>query len=256
MVRRRRRLVLPARAGGYNLVILVMTITVLNIMVAAALPQWSSVLRRHKEAELIFRGLQYAEAIRVFQTRFNRPPVRLQELIETKPRSIRKLWENPMSEDGSWGLILASNQPGEGPDGRPVDQQPPATPSFQPPGASPLAENRPAVPRSAGSGGQPATATGPIQGVYSPEGGTALRTFLDTKEISQWRFTVELVSGSGGAMLPGTQQPVPINSDQIGRPWPPGVVPPALQQGGKGAAPPPGQHPAGPGQPQPRPRRR
>jgi len=46
------------------------------------------VIRREKEEELVFRGLQYAEAIRVFQNRFQRPPIRLQELIEVEPRSM------------------------------------------------------------------------------------------------------------------------------------------------------------------------
>ena len=72
--------------AGYNLVMLMVLVTVLNIAVAASLPAWSAVIRRDKEEELIFRGLQYAEAIRVFKQRFQRDPVRLEELIEVAPR--------------------------------------------------------------------------------------------------------------------------------------------------------------------------
>ena len=53
------------KCAGYNIVILAVAITVLNILVAKALPLWSHVIQREKEEELIFRGLQYAEAIRI-----------------------------------------------------------------------------------------------------------------------------------------------------------------------------------------------
>ena len=88
--------------------------TVLSILVAAALPLWSHGDPRDKEEELIFRGLQYAEAIRVFQHRFGRLPVRLEELIEVEPRCIRQLWKDPMTEDGSWALVFAGSRGGAG----------------------------------------------------------------------------------------------------------------------------------------------
>ena len=60
-----------ARPGrGYALVALIVIVAVMNVLVAASLPYWSQIIKRDKEAELIFRGLQYAEAIRVFQLRF------------------------------------------------------------------------------------------------------------------------------------------------------------------------------------------
>jgi type II secretory pathway pseudopilin PulG len=112
-------------AAGYNLVILMVLLTVLNIVIAASLPAWSGVIRQEKEEELVFRGLQYAEAIRVFQNRFQRPPIRLEELIEVEPRSIRKLWKDPMTENGKWALIplqgpagLEVQNPMESEDGR------------------------------------------------------------------------------------------------------------------------------------------
>ena len=57
-------------------------VTVMNILVAIALPAWSQVMKREREKELIFRGLQYAEAIRVFQATTGRYPVSLRELLE------------------------------------------------------------------------------------------------------------------------------------------------------------------------------
>ena len=56
--------------GGYNMVILIVAITVLNIVVAAMLPLMSTQIQREKEEELVFRGFQYAEAIRIYHARF------------------------------------------------------------------------------------------------------------------------------------------------------------------------------------------
>jgi type II secretory pathway pseudopilin PulG len=61
--------------GGYTLVAVVIIFTVMTILVAAVLPSWTAMIQRDKEEELVFRGLQYAEAIRVFQVRFGRYPV-------------------------------------------------------------------------------------------------------------------------------------------------------------------------------------
>ena len=106
-----------------------MAITVLNIMVAAVLPLWSTEIRRDKEEELIFRGLQYAEAIRVFQIRFQRLPDQASKsCVEVKPRCIRQLWKDPMTEDGKWGLIFQNqgNRSGQTPSPTP---QTPRTPN-------------------------------------------------------------------------------------------------------------------------------
>jgi hypothetical protein len=75
-----------------------------------AVPVWETQVQREKESELIFRGLQYVEAIRIFQEK--NPgllPQRLDELQEEK--CIRKLFKDPMTEHGEWNLILQPDQP-------------------------------------------------------------------------------------------------------------------------------------------------
>ncbi|MBK6403975.1 MAG: type II secretion system protein [Holophagales bacterium] len=62
--------------GGYTLVALLVGITVASILIAAVLPLASAQAQREREAELIFRGLQYAEGIRIFRRRFGRPRTR------------------------------------------------------------------------------------------------------------------------------------------------------------------------------------
>ncbi len=219
--------------AGYNLVVLAVAITVLNILAAKALPLWSHLIQRDKEEELIFRGLQYAEAIRVFERRAQRLPTRLEELIESKPRCIRQLWENPMTENGAWGLVF-QDQPGQDPQGRGRRRQTRQERQQQQQQAF-------GVP---GDGQE--VRVGPIIGVYSPEGGEAIKVFAPPgggggSEISEWKFTRDLTQWIAGQQVvaQGTETRVPsMNSALIGKPWPPGINLPQMQGM-------PGQRPGG-----------
>ncbi|MEM7583810.1 MAG: hypothetical protein AAF560_10555 [Acidobacteriota bacterium] len=229
---------IAARSAGYNLVVLAVAVTVLNILVAQALPLWSYVVQKQKEEELIFRGLQYAEAIRVFQTRQGRLPTKLEELIKVEPRSIRKLYKNPMSDDGSWDLIFQDSvdpRRGQNLGGNPSNNR------------NRDRNNRDQEEEQNSSFGLPqdgeTVRVGPIIGVRSKEGGEAIKVFAPlggggggASDFSQWKFTVDLVQGLGqrgvGAADGNVQIPT-INSDQIGRPWPPGISLPRFQGPGR-----------------------
>lgn len=237
--------------GGYNLVALMVAVTVMNSLVAIALPAWSHIIRRDQEAELIFRGLQYAEAIRVFQQRFQRPPLKLKELIEVEPRSIRQLWENPLAENGRWTPIYANqrqrpgNRPGQ--QGRPSGDERPGGDATQP-GTRPRPGGRAggggAFSQNVPEDGETVQARGPIVGVYSAEGGEAIKTWMGRREVSEWKFEVELLRGGRAAAYEAGHigahkvagQALPVNAGDLGRPFPPGVVPPnqpgAAGQGG------------------------
>lgn len=160
---------------------LVMLITVMNIGVAVVLPMWSGMIQRDKEEELISRGLQYAEAIRVFQRRTGRLPVQLDELIKVEPRSIRRLWEDPMTGKADWVLILEGAPPGTPGGALPIDPMT-GRPVPQPaPGTLPGDPNQP----------QPQP-IGPIRGVRSRATGEGFHTFLDQTEYSSWEFRSDL----------------------------------------------------------------
>lgn len=84
---------------------LMIAISVLSIGLLVAVPVWQTEIQREKEEELIFRGNQYAEAIRIFQMK--KPgsfPKTLDELL--KEKCIRKLYKDPMTDHGDWNLIL------------------------------------------------------------------------------------------------------------------------------------------------------
>jgi type II secretory pathway pseudopilin PulG len=83
---------------------------VMSIGLMIAVPVWQTQIQREKEEELIFRGKQYVEAIRLFQRK--KPgtfPKDFEELIEEK--CLRRLYEDPMGPDGKWNIILLSQSP-------------------------------------------------------------------------------------------------------------------------------------------------
>jgi type II secretory pathway pseudopilin PulG len=93
------------RKQGYMLIMLLIAISVLGIGLLLAVPVWETQLRREKEEELIFRGKQYVEAIRLYQLKNPGAfPKSLKELLEEK--CIRKLYKDPMSSSGEWNVIL------------------------------------------------------------------------------------------------------------------------------------------------------
>lgn len=225
------------REAGYNLVMLMVAVTLLNIAIAISLPAWSQAIRREKEEELIFRGLQYAEAIRVFQMRYQRFPSRLDELIEVKPRCIRQLWSDPMTDNGKWGLIFQGQQ-------APLTPQPPGNDDGEedPNGRRPRGGRRgqPEPDDDTGApidgGGEDGSAfggpgkgdevaVGPIIGVYSRSGKASIMTFFGRERYDEWRFTVDLFNQAGGpppnqgAMAPRGQS-LQLSTRWLGRPLP------------------------------------
>jgi len=177
------------KAGGYSLVVLIVAITVLNIAVAAMLPLWSTAIKREKEEELIFRGLQYAEAIRLYHRRFNSYPVKLEQLIEVKPRCIRQLWKDPMTDDGKWALIFQN-----GPEGPLHPQQPGGGNTPQPPeGENTDPEGRPQFGPKKGE----TVEVGPIVGVHSRSGKKSMLVFFGHERYDEWAFTESIIPSGG-----------------------------------------------------------
>ncbi len=196
--------------GGYTLVALLVGITVASILIAAVLPLASAQAQREREAEAIFRGLQYAEGIRVFRRRFGRYPNSLNELLEVKPRSLRKLWKDPLTKDGEWGIISIAGSPLTQGGGRGK----PTPGPFTKPSPKPDPKRTP-LPGEAGL-------AGPVMGVHSKSTLKAYRLWEGREVYNEWRFTEESLAtmggagGSGGGPGPGLGGPGP------GGPIPPG----------------------------------
>jgi len=199
------------------MVFLLVAMTVTAVLIAAALPLVSTEVQRDKEEELIFRGLQYAEGIRNFRRRYGRYPNSLKEMYQTRPRTLRKLWKDPMTESDDWGLITVttgapvpgSSPPGgtSSPFGQPSPQQTP-TPAPTP---SP-------TPYFKSSFGSPDVApVGPITGVYSKSKKKSFKVYQGRDVYEDWRFTEASLLMStipiGGVPGPGVPSgPVPPKS--------------------------------------------
>jgi type II secretory pathway pseudopilin PulG len=102
-----------ARKGqrGFVMAMLMALITIMGIMLIKGIPAITTEVQREHEAELIFRGESIAKAIRIFAARSGRYPNALMELEMVKPRIIRKIYKDPMTESGEWDLLYAV-QPG------------------------------------------------------------------------------------------------------------------------------------------------
>ncbi len=227
---------------GYMAVVAVLLTAMVLVTTAASLPYWSSLIRRDREQETIARGLQYAEAIRVFQRRFGRPPNRLEELLEVKPRSIRRLWKDPLTREGSWGVVVQA--PGGGL--LPIDPR-----SGRPLGGDGSGSSSPGTTPGSGT---PQPVVGPIRGVKTQARGEAFLSFFGKENYEDWEFTVD-------DLLRATSLPAPTaiprrNALTIGRPFrypPPGGVPGGEGSGGgpgipgSGKPEPPSSRPQEPG---------
>jgi len=197
------------RIAGYTLVALLVGITILSIVLGAVGPIWSRVVQRDREEELIFRGKQYVEGIRMFQKRNGRPPTQLKELVEIKPRSIRKLYKDPITNSDNWGLIFpggitSDNLGGTGGPGG-------AAGGFLSGGGATggAAGNTGGSPKGgAGSGFNPVgqgsqVASGPIIGVYSRSTARSIRIYKGRQRYSDWKFTTQNAQGVGPGSTSG-----------------------------------------------------
>lgn len=99
------------RQRGFIMAMLLALITIMGIFLMKGIPAITTEVQREKEAELIFRGESIAKAIRIFSARNGRYPSALLELETVRPRIIRKIYTDPMTEDGEWDLVYAV-QPG------------------------------------------------------------------------------------------------------------------------------------------------
>jgi type II secretory pathway pseudopilin PulG len=219
------------------MVMFVMIIAIMSIMMGAAVEIVSFQMQREKEAELIFRGQQYVEAIRLFRLRFGRYPMRLKEIWEADPKVIRQPWKDPMSDSLDWGLIFLGEGnevigPGQA-GGAGVD--PTGTPGFgrsrssfgdrdEDRRSSPFDRDRDSDDRSPFGFGDRAgdRKVGPIVGVHSKHCDTSIKVFEGRTDYCQWRFIFREQQGQAGQGQRARRTPTPDDRFPFGsQPIPP-----------------------------------
>ena len=101
--------------GGYAMAALLVSLSVMAVVMSVALPVWQTAAQREREAELIFRGEQYARAVALYQRSRGAFPPSIDVLVEE--RFLRKKYADPMTEDGEFQVIyVGQGLPGQGDD--------------------------------------------------------------------------------------------------------------------------------------------
>ena len=222
---------LQGQQRGYAMVVLIVGLSIMAVMMTAAMPVWKHMAQREKETELVFRGEQYARAIGLFQ-RKNGPgtlPPSFDLLVEQ--RFLRKKFKDPITDDDfvPVGLNPASATAGQ------------TTP---PTGSAPGAAGRGIAPVGAGAsppspgarGGTPGAATvAGIAGVTSKSKESSIRLYKGRNHYNEWLFVfTPPAPAAGAAGPPGTSAPGVGGRGRPGGPGAPGAPGPPVRRGGAG----------------------
>jgi len=88
---------------------LMAAVAIMMIFSAVAFQEWSQLLRRDNEAEMMFRAQDLVRSIQRYRKDHGgQGPMKLEDLMEVGPKRqyyVRKLWEDPLVKDGKWGLL-------------------------------------------------------------------------------------------------------------------------------------------------------
>jgi type II secretory pathway pseudopilin PulG len=83
---------------GYAMAALLVGMSIMAVLMSAALPVWTHYTKREREEELIWRGQQYARAVALWQRKYaNTYPPTVDVLVEQK--FLRKKYKDPITND-------------------------------------------------------------------------------------------------------------------------------------------------------------
>lgn len=185
--------------AGFTLAALIIILAVMAIFLTVAVETATFQKRRENEAELIFRGNQIVEAIRLFRAHNGRYPISLEELVKAKPHVLRKVWKDPITGKADWvPVFLGQGGRTIGGGGRvgPGGQFIPATDRGGLFGATGPGEQ---------GEGQPSTeAKGPIIGVHSRSCADSIKVVDGRTRYCDWKFVFDPKKlGGGGTTTEG-----------------------------------------------------
>ena len=159
---------------GYAMAALLVGLSVMAILMTAIMPTWRQASQREKEAELIFRGQQYARAIGLFQKRAGPGvlPPNVDVLVEG--HFLRKKYADPITGK-DFDLLTATQATAPGPAGPQS-----GTSQGGRGGAPPSGTGTP--------GASPTVARGGIIGVASKSKDASIRIYNGRTHYNEWQF--------------------------------------------------------------------
>lgn len=181
-------------ARGSLLAALLVMMTLASIMLAVAVTQWSFIVRRDREKELIFRGTQIVRGIEEFRGKHNRLPTTLEEMAKLPNPALRQAWADPVTArydddgelvegTGAWQYITQGEAGTVRPSGTPGPGATTAT--------APTGPGRPGAPGGGRVGSTPQIV--PFDGVASTSEEVSIGGYADMeagKTYAEWRFRV------------------------------------------------------------------
>jgi type II secretory pathway pseudopilin PulG len=230
---------LRTREDGYAMAVLLVSLSIMAVMMSVAMPVWKQASQREKEAELVFRGEQYARAIGLFQ-RKNGPgtlPPNINVLVEQ--RYLRKKFKDPITNDDFLPLqqTVAVQGGGAAPGG--------ARGGGPGPQASQNGPGQVTFTQRGGQQGQrgftplsPGAAVGGIMGVTSKSKDKSIRIYKGRTHYNEWQFVftppVQAPGAPTGGPGIGGQRGGRGNQSPQGPIQGPGAPPGGFRLGGPG----------------------
>ena len=201
---------------------LLIGMSVAAVLMTAVMPAWKQMTRREREAELIFRGQQYARAIGLFQKRAGPGVLPPNVDVLVSGRFLRKKFKDPITNQ-DFDLLSPTNAAGAATPGQVPGQAQPGSSPATPAGRGGFQTSGTVVGAQPGStpGAQPGGrggATGGIMGVASKSKDASIRLYNGRTHYNEWQFVfvpqVQAPGQGGGAGQPGG---VPGQPGGVGR---------------------------------------
>ena len=228
---------------GLAMAALLVAMSVMAIMLSAVLPVWQTWVRREREAELVFRGEQYARAISLFKRKYgNSNPPSIDILL--KERFLRRKYKDPITGDDFAVITPTTPLPGQSlppelqgratASGRGSTSSTSRSSSSSSSSSSSAAssdrtslrtssslfaareQSRTTASRSGGSGGRGATQGGSstgIMGVMSKSTDKSFRLYKGADHYNEWIFVATAASARAGGP---SAAPAPGPEPQLG----------------------------------------
>lgn len=105
--------------SGVTLIALLVVIAIMGLLLASAGEVWQTTVRREREKELLFVGMQIRNAILSYRDRSpagtREYPRNLSDLLEDPRfpypvRHLRRIYRDPITNSTNWGLLMAGDR--------------------------------------------------------------------------------------------------------------------------------------------------
>lgn len=225
---------------------LLVGMSIMAIILTVAMPVWRQMAQREKEEELVFRGMQYAHAIGLFQRKYaNAFPPSLDVLVNE--RFLRKKFKDPITNDDFAPILVGQNAQGGAQignaTGRGAGQ--PTSPTGQQPTQPPSRIGGPGIGGTSPGGPGGGATGGGIMGVTSKSKDKSIRLYNGRSHYNEWQFVWVQQTQAPGVGVPGSGAPGQQPGRGRGTATPGGPGPIGGPRGGRGGPTPGGRGPGG-----------